>query len=128
MEEHDYAFYEEPCRFDHLEETKEVADALTIPVAGGEQEFSDWRFRWMIDHRGVDIVQPDLHYYGGFIRSHAGGPDGGTRRACSARRTCRARGWATSTCCTSPRAARTRERITSSREMPTFPSTATPRP
>jgi L-alanine-DL-glutamate epimerase-like enolase superfamily enzyme len=69
MEEHDYAFYEEPCRFDHLEETKEVADALRIPVAGGEQEFSEYRFRWMIANRGVDVVQPDLHYYGGFLRS-----------------------------------------------------------
>lgn len=69
MEAHDYAFYEEPCRFDHLEETKEVADALRIPVAGGEQEFSEDGFRWMIAHRGVDIVQPDLHYHGGFIRS-----------------------------------------------------------
>ena len=69
MEAHDYAFYEEPCRFDHLEETKEVADSLRIPVAAGEQEFSADRFRWVIAHRGVDIVQPDLHYYGGFIRS-----------------------------------------------------------
>lgn len=69
MEEHDYAFYEEPCRFDHLEETKAVADALRIPVAGGEQEFSEEGFRWMIAHRAVDIVQPDLHYHGGFIRS-----------------------------------------------------------
>jgi L-alanine-DL-glutamate epimerase-like enolase superfamily enzyme len=69
MEEYDYAFYEEPCRFDHLEETKAVADALRIPVAGGEQEFSEWRFRWAIANRGLDIVQPDLHYHGGFIRS-----------------------------------------------------------
>jgi L-alanine-DL-glutamate epimerase-like enolase superfamily enzyme len=69
MEEYDYAFYEEPCRFDHFEDTKAVADALRIPVAGGEQEFSEYGFRWMIAHRGVDIVQPDLHYLGGFIRS-----------------------------------------------------------
>ena len=69
MEAHDYAFYEEPCRFDHLEETKVVADALRIPIAAGEQEFSEDRFRWVIANRGVDIVQPDLHYYGGFIRS-----------------------------------------------------------
>jgi len=69
MEAHDYAFYEEPCRFDHLHETKAVADALNIPVAAGEQEFSEDRFRWTIANRGVDIVQPDLHYYGGFIRS-----------------------------------------------------------
>jgi L-alanine-DL-glutamate epimerase-like enolase superfamily enzyme len=69
MEAYDYAFYEEPCRFDHLEDTKAVADALRIPVAGGEQEFSEYRFRWAIANRAVDIVQPDLHYYGGFIRS-----------------------------------------------------------
>jgi L-alanine-DL-glutamate epimerase-like enolase superfamily enzyme len=69
MEEHGYAFFEEPCQFDHLEETKEVADALRIPVAGGEQEFSEYRFRWMIANHGLDVVQPDLHYYGGYVRA-----------------------------------------------------------
>jgi L-alanine-DL-glutamate epimerase-like enolase superfamily enzyme len=69
MEEHNYAFFEEPCRFDHLGDTKAVAGALTIPVAGGEQEFSEYGFRWMIRERAVDVVQPDLHYHGGFIRS-----------------------------------------------------------
>ncbi|NQU21117.1 MAG: mandelate racemase/muconate lactonizing enzyme family protein [Candidatus Nealsonbacteria bacterium] len=62
-------YFEEPCPFDHLEDTKRVTDALKIPVAGGEQEYSQRRFRWMILNRGVDIVQPDLHYHGGLIRS-----------------------------------------------------------
>ena len=62
-------YFEEPCEFDDFVGTKAVADALKIPVAGGEQEASEWRFRWMIANRGVDIVQPDLHYYGGLIRS-----------------------------------------------------------
>jgi len=62
-------YFEEPCPFDHFEDTKKVADALTIPVAGGEQEYSQRRFRWAIYNRGVDIVQPDLQYYGGLIRS-----------------------------------------------------------
>jgi L-alanine-DL-glutamate epimerase-like enolase superfamily enzyme len=61
--------YEEPCEFDHFDEIKAVADALTVPVACGEQEFSQWRFRWMIANRGADVVQPDLYYYGGLIRS-----------------------------------------------------------
>jgi L-alanine-DL-glutamate epimerase-like enolase superfamily enzyme len=69
LEEVKAVYFEEPCPFDHLEDTKVVTDALTIPVAGGEQEYSDWRFRWMVANRGVDIVQPDLHYYGGMIRS-----------------------------------------------------------
>ena len=69
LEEVGAVYFEEPCPFDHLEATKTVADALEIPVAGGEQEYSERRFRWMIANRGVDIVQPDLHYYGGMIRS-----------------------------------------------------------
>lgn len=69
LEEIKAVYFEEPCPFDHLEDTKVVTDTLTIPVAGGEQEYSDWRFRWMIANHAVDIVQPDLHYYGGMIRS-----------------------------------------------------------
>jgi len=69
LEDIDAVYFEEPCPFDHLEDTKRVTDALTIPVAGGEQEFSQRRFRWTICNRGVDIVQPDLQYYGGLIRS-----------------------------------------------------------
>ncbi|MCZ6674053.1 MAG: mandelate racemase/muconate lactonizing enzyme family protein [Verrucomicrobia bacterium] len=62
-------YFEEPCPFDRLEDTKLVTDTLTIPVSGGEQEYSHWRFQWAIQNRAVDIVQPDLHYYGGMIRS-----------------------------------------------------------
>jgi L-alanine-DL-glutamate epimerase-like enolase superfamily enzyme len=69
MEENRYAFYEEPCPFDWLWETKAVADALTIPIAWGEQEFSMRNWQWMIEQRGADIVQPDLHYGGGYIRA-----------------------------------------------------------
>ncbi len=69
LEEIKAVHFEEPCEFDHFDEIKTVADALAIPVACGEQEFSHWRFRWMIANRGADIVQPDLYYYGGMIRS-----------------------------------------------------------
>jgi L-alanine-DL-glutamate epimerase-like enolase superfamily enzyme len=69
LEEINAVYFEEPCPFDHHEDTKVVADTLTIPVAGGEQESSEWRFRWTVANRGTDIVQPDLFYYGGMIRS-----------------------------------------------------------
>jgi L-alanine-DL-glutamate epimerase-like enolase superfamily enzyme len=69
MEEHGYAFYEEPCEFDDLWGTKAVADALTIPVALGEQEYSMHRWMWVIANRGADVIQPDLHYGGGFVRA-----------------------------------------------------------
>lgn len=69
MEAHDYGIFEEPVPFDHIEETRTVSEKLDIPIAGGEQEFSTWRFRWMIQNRGYDLIQPDLHYFGGYIRS-----------------------------------------------------------
>ena len=68
MEEHKYAMFEEPCEFDDLWATKQVSDALTIPVGLGEQEFSMRRFQWVIENRAADIIQPDLHYFGGYIR------------------------------------------------------------
>jgi L-alanine-DL-glutamate epimerase-like enolase superfamily enzyme len=62
-------YFEEPCPFDDFDDTKKVTDALEIPIALGEQEFSHARFRSMIRNRVADIVQPDLFYYGGLIRS-----------------------------------------------------------
>jgi L-alanine-DL-glutamate epimerase-like enolase superfamily enzyme len=69
MEEYKARFMEEPVPFDYYDETREIAGKLTIPIAGGEQESSVRRFRWMIENRCVDIVQPDLMYYGGLCRS-----------------------------------------------------------
>jgi L-alanine-DL-glutamate epimerase-like enolase superfamily enzyme len=62
-------FFEEPCPFDNFEDTKKVTEALKIPVALGEQEYSEWRFKWAIQERVADIMQPDIFYYGGLIRS-----------------------------------------------------------
>jgi D-galactarolactone cycloisomerase len=69
LERYGVWFYEEPCPFEEFEMTKQVADALKIPVAGGEQDNSPAKWRWMLHNRAVDIVQPDLFYAGGFLRS-----------------------------------------------------------
>jgi len=68
MQEYKYAFYEEPVPFDWYEETRQVADALEIPIAGGEQEPSTHNFRWLIANGGLSIVQQDMFYFGGMIR------------------------------------------------------------
>ncbi len=69
MEQYQYAFFEEPVPFDWYEETKQVADAIHIPVAGGEQEPSLHNFRWLLANDGLQIVQADMFYFGGMIRS-----------------------------------------------------------
>ncbi len=69
IEEYKFDFYEEPVPFDWYEETKEVTDALSVPIAGGEQEPSMRNFRWLIANDALDIVQPDIFYFGGMIRA-----------------------------------------------------------
>lgn len=69
LEEYRFDFYEEPTPFDWYEETLQVAEALTIPIAGGEQEPSLHNFRCLIAHDALQIVQPDIFYFGGMIRS-----------------------------------------------------------
>ena len=69
LEEYKYGYFEEPVMFDQFEDIKQVADALTIPVANGEQDNSFYVFRWLIAHDGIEIVQPDNYYFGGLIRS-----------------------------------------------------------
>jgi L-alanine-DL-glutamate epimerase-like enolase superfamily enzyme len=69
LEEYEYGYFEEPVMFDQIEDIKQVADALRIPIANGEQDNSFYGFRWLIAHDGIDIVQPDNYYFGGMIRS-----------------------------------------------------------
>lgn len=69
LEENKYSYFEEPVMFDHFEDVKKVSDALTIPIANGEQDHSFTNFRWLIANDGIDVVQPDNYYFGGMIRS-----------------------------------------------------------
>ncbi len=64
-----YLWFEEPCPWEELSETKKVADALEMKIAFGEQNSSLWQFQWIIDNKVCAVVQPDLNYNGGFIRA-----------------------------------------------------------
>jgi len=69
LEEYRYGFFEEPVMFDWHEETRQVAEALSLPIALGEQEYGLHGFRRLIATDAVQIVQPDNYYFGGMIRS-----------------------------------------------------------
>jgi L-alanine-DL-glutamate epimerase-like enolase superfamily enzyme len=69
LQEMKYLWFEEPCPWEELGETKKVADALDIKIAYGEQNSSLWQFQWLIENKVMDVVQPDLNYNGGFTRA-----------------------------------------------------------
>ncbi len=57
---------EEPVIPEDLAGYRRVRDALDIPIAGGEAEFSMYGFRDLIAAEAVDIAQPDICLAGGF--------------------------------------------------------------
>jgi L-alanine-DL-glutamate epimerase-like enolase superfamily enzyme len=69
LEQEGISHFEEPCPYWEFEQTAEVTRALSIDVAGGEQdcEFTAWDA--MIEKRAVDILQPDVMYMGGMLRT-----------------------------------------------------------
>ncbi|MCG5054710.1 MAG: mandelate racemase/muconate lactonizing enzyme family protein [Myxococcales bacterium] len=70
LESHGVAIYEEPCPFEDYAATKQVTRKLRkITVAGGEQDHSYYRFTDIVRERVLDMLQPDLSYNGGLLRT-----------------------------------------------------------
>ena len=69
LQDNGIGHFEEPCPYWQVDQTAEVRAALTLDVAGGEQdcEFTAWHLA--IDHKAVDILQPDVMYLGGISRT-----------------------------------------------------------
>ncbi len=69
LEAEGISHFEEPCPYWQLEQSKEVTDALELDVTGGEQDWELATWERMIAMRAVDIVQPDVMYMGGMVRT-----------------------------------------------------------
>ena len=69
LEDNGVSHFEEPCPYWELEQTKQVTDALSIDVTGGEQDCELQNWRRMVEIRAVDIIQPDVCYVGGLTRA-----------------------------------------------------------
>lgn len=66
MEPYDVAWFEEPVFPENLRGYERVADAIDIPLASGECEFTRFGFRNLLDTDAVDFVQPNVGRTGGF--------------------------------------------------------------
>ena len=57
--------FEEPVHVRDLDGLAELADALTIPIAAGENAYTRWDFEELATRGRPDIVQPDVVKAGG---------------------------------------------------------------
>jgi L-alanine-DL-glutamate epimerase-like enolase superfamily enzyme len=69
LQEQGVVHFEEPCPYWELEWTAQVATALDLDVAGGEQDYDLQQWQRIIHLHAVDIVQPDICYVGGLTRA-----------------------------------------------------------
>lgn len=69
LEDHGYEHFEEPCPYWEIEQTEEVTRSLKIDVTGGEQDFDLNQWKRIINTRAVDVIQPDILYLGGLVRT-----------------------------------------------------------
>ncbi len=65
VEDLDIGWFEEPVPPEDLAGYQAVREALSIPVAGGECEFTRYGFREVLVSRSIDILQPDTCAAGG---------------------------------------------------------------
>lgn len=66
LEEYDIAWFEEPISPDDHRGLAEVRRSTIIPIATGEREYTRFDFEDLIQHRALDIAQPDIARAGGF--------------------------------------------------------------
>ena len=65
VEELDIGWFEEPVPPEDLAGYRAVRAALSIPVAGGEAEFTRFGFREVLRTESIDVLQPDTCAAGG---------------------------------------------------------------
>lgn len=65
LEEFNPMFIEEPVLPENNEALRDIANAVSIPIATGERMFSKWQFKTVFKEGYVDIIQPDLSHAGG---------------------------------------------------------------
>jgi L-alanine-DL-glutamate epimerase-like enolase superfamily enzyme len=66
LEDFDLVWYEEPVLADDLAACAEVAHAIRIPVATGENNYTRYEFRELIDRKAARYLMPDVCRANGF--------------------------------------------------------------
>jgi L-rhamnonate dehydratase len=61
----DIRWLEEPVMADKLESYVEIQRSSPILISGGEHEYTRWGFRYIVENKAMDILQPDIYWAGG---------------------------------------------------------------
>jgi L-rhamnonate dehydratase len=65
LEEYHPRWLEEPVLPDKIESYAEIRRRVSIPISGGEHEYTRWGLKQLMDADAVDVLQPDIYWAGG---------------------------------------------------------------
>ena len=65
LEPYNIAWMEEPILWDNPEALAQFAHEVNVPIATGEQLYTRWDFRPLLELNAVGIIQPDICHAGG---------------------------------------------------------------
>ena len=65
LEPYNIAWMEEPILWDNPEALAQFAREVNVPIATGEQLYTRWDFRPLLELNAVGIIQPDICHAGG---------------------------------------------------------------
>jgi len=69
IEEYEPRWLEEPVQPDKIESYAEIRRRTTVPISGGEHEYTRWGLKQLMDAEAVDVLQPDIYWCGGITET-----------------------------------------------------------
>jgi L-rhamnonate dehydratase len=69
IKEANIKWFEEPMQQNDARALADFRKVTGVPVAAGQMEGNRWRYRELIMHQAVDVIQPNVIYNGGYTES-----------------------------------------------------------
>jgi L-alanine-DL-glutamate epimerase-like enolase superfamily enzyme len=66
VEECDLSWFEEPLWQNDARALAALRSQIRIPISAGQMEGSRWRFREFVEHKALDLLQPNCAFLGGY--------------------------------------------------------------
>ncbi|MEI8701985.1 mandelate racemase/muconate lactonizing enzyme family protein [Mesorhizobium sp. ISC15] len=69
VEDANLKWFEEPIQQNDARALADLRSRVKIPIAAGQMEGNRWRFRELVVHHAVDVLQPNVLYNGGYTEA-----------------------------------------------------------
>ena len=69
LEDCNLTWFEEPIQANDVRALADLRRRTSVPISAGQMEGHRWRFRELVVHHAVDVLQPNVLYNGGYTEA-----------------------------------------------------------